>query len=89
MAHRNVAAAGLIHIRARGRILTTAATAAALHSLSLPWGRRPSYKYNRTQCSSGTYFHFILQSCEIYLDLNTAAEIRVYCCALNYRVPKK
>lgn len=86
MAHRNVAAAGLIHIRARGRILTTVPASALRPSLSLslalstslpaspsppsslslflslflPRGRRPSYKYNRTQCPPGTYFHFIL-----------------------------
>lgn len=64
MAHRNVAAAGLIHIRARGRVLTTAPLAVAPLSLSLSSslsrGRRPSYKYNCTQCPPGTYFHFIL-----------------------------
>lgn len=34
MAHRNVAAAGLIHIHARGRILTTVPASALLSSLS-------------------------------------------------------
>lgn len=55
MAHRNVAAAGLIHIRAHWNSYYRA------RSRGFPRGRRPSYKYNRTQCPPSTYFHFILE----------------------------
>lgn len=70
MAHRNVAAAGLIHIRAHWNSYYRAA-----RSRGFPRGRRQSYKYNRTQCPPSTYFHFILERLQTaYTVIQTVSE---------------
>lgn len=75
------------HSHPRARQSTTAAPAAALLSLplssSLSRSRRPSYKYNCTQCArrvpTSTSFCSPHDRCEIYLDSNNAAETSTHC----------
>lgn len=88
MAHRNVAAAGLIHNRARGRVLTTA-LAVALFSLSF-FFLLPLYygvavqvtsitALNARRVPTSTSFCSRHDRCEIYLDSNIAAEMSTHC----------
>lgn len=99
MAHRNVAAAGLIHIRACGRILTTLQRPRLLFSLTLSSSLSlfPSHgvavqvtsitrTLNARRVPTSTSFCSPRNRCEIYLDSNIAAEIPTYCRALNYSV---
>lgn len=96
MAHRNVAAAGLIHIRACGRILTTLLRPRLLFSLThSPFSLFPSHgvavqvtsitrTLNARRVPTSTSFCSPRDRCEIYLDSNIAAEIPTHCRALNY-----
>lgn len=101
MAHRNVAAAGLIHIRARQNSYYSAAPAAAFlaHSPALSLSLSPSHgvavqvtsitrTLNARRVPTSTSFCSPRNRCEIYLDSNIAAEIPTYCRVLNYSVPQ-
>jgi len=100
MAHRNVAAAGLIHNRAHDRVLTTA-LATALLSLSrsffffLPLYYGVAVQVtsitvlNARRVPTSTSFCSLHDRCEIYLDSNIAVEMSTYCRAQLLRFRSK